>query len=337
MRITNQMKQNQLLVDLDRLQNDVFLSQQVLNTGKEVSKPSDDPARARRIMSLESSKSRRSQYAENINSGISKLGYTATQLQRADDLLKEARTIALQGANGSTGDSERASLAVRVDHMILEMTSIGNSKINDQYIFGGFNTQDAPYTLINDPTSGEVIRVQDLVNNMDGVINQLTSDGEYVQTNVLGVEVFQTGDPGDDGDMFQILIDLRDALKDGIGNDSTQLDPADPAFNPLVDTVYSRAEHSSQEVIAEALEKIDVASELVRTKVTIVGGTVKRLLNTEEVNEDLKLIEGEHLSKTQDADYTEWISKYQMQMLALQQAMQVGSQVLNASMVNFIR
>jgi flagellar hook-associated protein 3 FlgL len=337
MRITNQMKHSQLLIDLDKLQNEVFLSQQVLNTGKEVSKPSDDPAKARRIMSLESSKSRRSQYGENIDSGISKLGYTSVQLQRADDLMKEARTIALQGANGSTGDSERSSLSVRVDHMILELTSIGNSRINDQYIFGGFNTQDAPYTLISDPASGEVIRVQDRADNMDGVINQISSSGEYVQTNVLGVEVFQTGDPGDDGDMFQVLIDLRDALKDGIGNDSEQLDPADPAFVPGVDTLYSRPEHSSQEVIAEALEKIDASSELIRTKVTIVGGTVKRLMNTEQVNEDLKLIEGEHLSKTQDADYTEWISKYQMQMLALQQAMQVGSQVLNSSMVNFIR
>lgn len=334
MRITNQIKQNQLLIDLNRLQNEVFLSQKVLSTGKQIEKPSDDTAAARRIMLLRSQGDRREQYKKNIDDGIARLSYAETQLTQADDLLKEVRTLTLQASNGSTTDADRGSISTRIDQILHELVSISNSRHEDQYIFGGFNTQEAPYSTISDPATGETIGVQDQVDGMDGKIYRLSADGEQVQINVLGSEVFQTGDPGEDGDVFQMLIDLRDALADGIDNDNEQ-DP--PAVPPVPgDPVYTRAQYDSAAVIAETLDLVDEASERVRTKLTAVGSATRRLMDSEDRHIDLKILEDEHMSQTQDADMSEWISKYQMQMIALQQAMSIGGQVLQSSLVNFI-
>lgn len=334
MRITNQMKQSQLMFDLNRLQNDVFISQRVLNSGKEIERPSDDPARARKIMLLRSQSLRRNQYEKNISDGIARLSYTETQLTQADNLLKEARTLTIQGTNGGITDQDRKSLATRVDQLLHEMITVANSRNEDQYIFGGFNTQEAPYRMITDPTTGDVIQVQDLPDGMDGKIYRVTADGEQVQVNVPGSDVFQTGDPGEDGDIFQVLVNLRDALNDGIANDADQDPPTVPPTPG--DPVWSRAEYDSAAVISESLDKLDAAAEVIREKLTFVGSNVKQLMNSQQRHQDLQIQEDEHLSQAQDADLAEWITKFQMQTIALQQAMQVGSKVLSTNLVNFI-
>lgn len=337
MRITNQMKTSQLLSDLNRLQNDVFTSQQVLTTGTEVSKASDSPADARRIMLLENTKTRREQYIQNITDGVARMSYAEIQSQYAQDLLVEARTIALTASNGATTDMDRSSMAERIDGMISELLSIANSQHEDQYIFGGFNTQDPPYEAIFDPASGDVIGVQDQPNNMDGEIFRTTADGQQVRINVPGKNLFMTGTTGDDGDMFQVLIDLRDALRDGIDNDTLQqqqMDPLDPNFDPLA--TWSPAQYDSLTTIQESLNRLDSAAERTRNVITRIGTDVQRLQATENRHEDVAVKEDDHLGETQGADLTEWISKFQMQTLALQQAIQIGNTVLQSTFVNFI-
>ncbi len=338
MRVTNQMKRNQLLIDLNRLQNDVFVSQQVLTTGTEVAKPSDNPSDARRIMLLQNSSSRRDQYLQNISDGVARMSYSEIQTQYAQDLLVEARTIALTASNGATTDSDRASMAERIDGMISELLSIANSAHEDQYIFGGFNTQDPPYQAIFDPTTNDVIGVQDQPQNMDGEVYRTTADGQQVRINVPGKNLFMTGTTGDSGDMFQILIDLRDALRDGVDNDELQqkqLDPLDPSYDPLA--TWSPAQYDSLTTIQQSLQRLDDAAETARNVITRIGTDVQRLQATENRHQDVAVKEQEHLGDTQGADLTEWISKFQMQTLALQQAIQVGNTVLQSSFVNFMQ
>lgn len=337
MRVTNQMKTSQLLLDLQRLQADVYTSQEVLTTGSEISKSSDNPSDASRIMLLRSSQSRRDQHLQNISDGVARMSYAEIQLQYTEDLLVEARSIALTASNGSTTDSDRASMAERVDGMISELLSIANSHHENQYIFGGFNTQDPPYEAILDPTTGDVLGVQDQATYMDGEIYRMTADGQQVRINVPGKELYMTGTTGDEGDMFQILVDLRDALRDGITNDETQqreMDPLDPLFDPLA--AYSDAEAYSLDTIQETLERLQDAAERTRVAVTKVGTDVQRLQATQERHLDVEVQEEAHLGETQGADLTEWITKFQMQSLALQQAMSIGQQVLQSSLVSFI-
>ncbi|HEB85213.1 MAG TPA: hypothetical protein ENI92_09470 [Bacteroidetes bacterium] len=308
MRVTQQTKTNQLLLDLERRQNEILRSQRVLTTGREVDKPSDDPSRARRALMLSSSIKRRDQHIENINDANAKLGYTEGELQHTQDLLNEARSLALQGSSGTLNDKDLEYLSYRVDEILHELVAVANARHEGQYIFGGFNTQEPPYSLVTDATTGETIMVQDLASGMDGVIYRITADGERVPGNVPGTDVFQTGDPGDSGDMFQVMIDLRDALQDG-----------------------------DRSTIQGALDRIDEAAERVRGTIAKVGGYMQRLQATETRQEDMNVLETEHLSEAQDADIAEWISRWQLQQVALETAMNVGARVITTSLVNFIR
>lgn len=343
MRVTNQMKSSFLLYDLSKIQNDVFLAQRVLNTGKEVSTPSDDPAATRRILQLEASQNRRDQYIENIDDGVARMAYTESSLAQIEDLLVEAKSIALEGSNGATTDEDRYHLAARAESILYEVYNLSNSKHEGQYIFGGFQTKEAPYEFVygvlplGDPDTVIAVQNPHPTTEKEGKIYRMSADGERIQTNVTGVEVFQPGTMGDDDDIFQALINLRDALQDGIDNDTEiQEIISDPLYDPLVDGAYTDAQAYSLDTIQDSIDKLDATSDRVRTLRARLGGAVQRLENSEERHLDIEIIETEHLSDAQDADLTEWITKYQTQSIALEQALQITAQVLRSSLVNFI-
>jgi len=337
MRITNQMKTSQIMQELTLLESNIFKASDVISSGSEVTKSSDDPSAALKIMNLKDSGDRRDQYLENITDGVARLSYAETQLRYAEDLITEARTLALTASNGATTDSDRSTSAARIDGMLEEMLTVANTYNENQYIFGGYNTQDPPYEAIYDPVTGDIIGVQDQATYMDGEIFVTTADGQEVRVNVPGKEVFLTGTTGDDGDVFQILIDLRDALLDGIDNDTDQqaeMDPASPTYDPLA--TYSEAEYDSLTVIQESLNRLDVAAETVRMSTARVGTDVQHLQDAEARHGDISLIEEEHLSEAEGGDLAEWYTKYETQMTSYEVAMSVASKVLSTSLLNFI-
>lgn len=307
MRITNYMKMNSLLYNLDKLQNRIFLTQNVLSTGEDLQRVSDDPARADRVMNLNGQLSRLSQYDENLQNAETRLSHTDFELQSILDVISEVRTVALQGANEAMNDEDRQDLAVQIDNYLHDSIAIANSKYNGQYIFGGYNTQEAPYSTVTDQDTGDVIGVRDLESNMDGITTVTTSDGEQIQANIPGTAVFQAGEPGDDGDFFQVLIDLRDALRE-----------------------------NDQETIEGVITRLDDAQQRITDSLALTGSLVARITTLKSRIMDNELTTTDHLSETKDADITEWISRYQLDQVALQNAMQVGTNILNNSLLNFI-
>ncbi|MDP8207696.1 MAG: flagellar hook-associated protein FlgL [Candidatus Electryonea clarkiae] len=308
MRVTQKSSIDALLGHVNRIREDLYQSQQVINSGVEVEKPSDDPMRARKIMMLNDQISRRNRFTENISSTMTKLHHTESELQSAEDLLVEARTLAVQGSTGTLNSDDRATLAVRVDQILHEMASVANSRHGESYLFGGFNTREAPYQMIEDSVTGDVTQVQDLPTGMDGTTYTIIGENEKIPSNIPGTEIFQTGSPGEDGDVFQVLIDLRDALR----NDNL-------------------------EGIQNSLDKIDDSADRIRLSISKLGGIVRRLENVDNRMKDLNLDSEEHLSKIQDADIALWAKDYELHRVALQNAMQIGTQVITSSLIDFIR
>ena len=74
----------------------------------------------------------------------------------------------------------------------------------------------------------------------------------------------------------------------------------------------------------------------VQTGLTDLGGRYNRLQSIEQSHMSLEFREEEDLSNAEDGELTEWITRFELQTIALQQAMAVGTQVLNSSIVNFI-
>ncbi|MBZ0265086.1 hypothetical protein K8I28_10490 [bacterium] len=307
MRITVSARMNVLLNDLRRLQTQMFEDQQVLSSGIEVVNPSDDPTATPRILDLETQLGRQTQYRRNITTGRNRLSQSDSELNALLDLLNEARSTAVEGANEAGNDVNNAFSADRINNMIGETISIANSRHAGGYLFGGFNTQDSPYNPVYDEETGEIIQVNDIEENMDGIIYQTIEEDRRIPSNLRGTEVFQSGEPGEEGDVFQVLIDLRDALR---SND--------------------------QEALEELIERIDDVHAQVTSGLSKVGNLVQQYDNalSRIIDDDIQATDA--LSELQDADMAERIAMYQLHEIALQNTMNIGSSLFQTSLLNFL-
>ncbi|MCB2210544.1 hypothetical protein KQI52_00365 [bacterium] len=311
MRITSQMRRNTMLYDLERLQTDLYRAQSVLTDGREVQKASDDPVRGQKSLLLRSSLSRRNQYVRNLDFGMSRLSMAEASLMSVNDILSEARAKAVEIANDASVPEQREAVAVAINLILEDLVAQGNSREDDAYIFGGFNTEEAPYEVVRDPNTGDIQQVNGRQQLMDGEITVMADEGLEIKININGSDVFQTGAPTQSGDIFQVLVDLRDAL---------------------------RSDQSDQNnvIIEESITKIDDAMDLVQNAQTEIGGRYNRLQSIQNRHYEVEIREEDQLVDAEEGNLAEWLTRFELQSIALEQAMAVGTQVLNASIVNFI-
>ena len=142
---------------------------------------------------------------------------------------------------------------------------------------------------------------------MEGILYTTIGEGEKVQKNLPGSEIFQPNGQGGEDDVFQLLLDLAAALR---------MDDPDP--------------------VEETIYRIDNALENLQNGVTKLGSMYTRLDNAELRITDQDIHKEEQLSIARDADITEWIKRYELQSLAYSSALQVGSGMLSVSLLDFI-
>src|SRR5690349_16783621 len=84
---------------IDTASKRVFDAQTQVETGKKLTKPSDDPYGTSNAINMTSLKSGLSQYMSNLTTAKGTLDYTESSLSDVTDLLNQANQLALQGAN----------------------------------------------------------------------------------------------------------------------------------------------------------------------------------------------------------------------------------------------
>src|SRR5699024_218544 len=109
MRITNKTLTNNYLRNLNRNLQQVQKYHNQLSSGKEISKPSDDPMLVSKIMSLRDNIQGNEQYNKNINDSIGWVETQDTALNDVSGTLNRMRDLMIYGANGSLSDSDRES------------------------------------------------------------------------------------------------------------------------------------------------------------------------------------------------------------------------------------
>src|SRR5881394_3232500 len=73
-------------------------TQQAVSTGKVLTKPSDSPFNIGQSLSLRNALDSIDQYKSNLNAAKGFIGSTDNALNRAGNVLRQARSLALQGA-----------------------------------------------------------------------------------------------------------------------------------------------------------------------------------------------------------------------------------------------
>jgi flagellar hook-associated protein 3 FlgL len=175
-RITNAMVSRTVLSDIQDVFGKLSKTQEKLSSGKQLTKPSDDPFGTSRALLYRSDLAANQQYQTNADQAQDWLDTTDTALGDISDSATRARNLILQGANGSNSQVQRDAIAAELDQIAESIKTTGNTQVAGRYIFAGTLTQTAPFTV-----GGADTYLGDT-----GAINREIGQGVQMPVNVTG-------------------------------------------------------------------------------------------------------------------------------------------------------
>jgi flagellar hook-associated protein 3 FlgL len=148
MRIADKMQFEQVKGNISKNRTQMSELQNQAATQKRVTKPSDDPLAAARVLGSRIDLQSNQQFTKSLNYAKSFLEFTDQSLGDLSEILMRAKELALSQSNDGSGNEEsRRVVATEVEQLYNAMVNIGNRKLGDRFIFGGMHTQNAPFDL----------------------------------------------------------------------------------------------------------------------------------------------------------------------------------------------
>ena len=274
--------------------------QEQLATGKQISRPSDDPGGAVAALTYRADIRRTDQYTRNAQNGMDWLGTADSTLTGMLAQIRRARDLTLQGSNASMSPDERTALAAEVDTLRDGLIGMANTKYLDRPIFGGTVSNPSGTTVAYDPNGNYL--------GDNGQVNRNIAPGVQVTVNVNGPQVFGTGATN----LFNVLGQISQDLRAGT--------PA--SVNSLTQT---------------DLGNLDSALKQVQNTLAVVGARSDRVQTMKNLHDTAIVNLKSGLSEVEDADLPKTITDLQLQQVSYQAALAATAKVIQPSLVEFLR
>lgn len=148
MRVADKMNHTQVISNLNKNRFELSKFQNQAALQKRITKPSDDPLGAARILESRTEMTGFQQFEKNIVSTKSFVEFSEQSLGEVNELLIRAKELAIQQASdGASGPETRKMVAMEIKQIFEQMVNIGNRKFGDRYLFGGYKTMKAPFDM----------------------------------------------------------------------------------------------------------------------------------------------------------------------------------------------
>ena len=308
-RITAGMVQRSILADLNKINDKLAQTQAKAASGKEITKPSDDPFGAARAMALRQEQSANAQHQRNVQDARGWQDTTETALSSMTDAIQRARDLVTQGSTDSADQTSRDAIASELEQLLAGIKQDANATYNGAYVFGGTKTDSAPYADADDAYHGDRAgAVPALAGDpATGIVRQI-GPGVSVSINIVGSDLLGNGISGD-GKLISTLRDTIAHLKsgDGVALRNTDLKALDSQVDSLLAV---RARNGAQS------NRLDSA--------------LTRLQQVSEVT-------NKQLSDTEDADIAKTLIDLNSQSAAYSAALRSGATIVQTSLMDFLR
>lgn len=258
-RITTLSLSRSVLDDVARAGTKLARTQQKLSSGKELSRPSDDPAAVARALQLRGEMEGAKQFQRNAGEAQGWADVTDSALATVGDALQRARELTLQGATGTIGSDQRKAIAQEISGLIDTIKTAGNASYGGRYVFSGSATGTPPFT----PGGGDAY-----AGNTDAVGRQI-GPGVTVQINIDGRTAIGDDDEGLLANLRSVLTHLQADDTTALTNDVNALDGSLDGLNAVRARVGATV--NRLEVAAARLAEYE-------------GTTLKLLSDTEDVD-----------------------------------------------------
>ena len=295
-RITNQTASRMVLANIQNNARTMHRTQDQLSSGKQVRKPSDGPAQVLSALDYRSQLRRNEQLSRNILDARSWLDSADSALTHTVSDLTRARTLVVNGVNAATDTQGRLALASEIRTIAEGLVQTANTQHLGRPIFGGTTAESVAY----DATGA--------YQGDQGLVARTIASSVTVQVNRPGPDIFGAEGAGIDGNMFQMLNAVADALEAG-----------------------------DMATAQQGLTAIDVATRRVETTQVEMGARSKQLDEVKSRNEQLTIELKLALSEVEDTDMIESIIALQAQEMAYQGALAVTAKVLQPTLLDFLR
>ncbi|MCC6653385.1 MAG: flagellar hook-associated protein FlgL [Candidatus Eisenbacteria bacterium] len=212
MRISTQQMQRNLTSGLRGRMAAIARAAAEASTGRRIRTLSDDPVDAAQIMRMESQARDIDQFRRNGTFATTKLATEDIALTTVRDVLQRAKTLAAATTSADVGDPGRLSTLASVRQLREEVIALGNTRVGNEYIFGGDRSNVAPFqadgTYVGDGNTRQLA-----IN--DGVSVSLNHSGQPLFTDSIAgldnlIQQLQTGTPDQ---VSAAITDLEDATQ----------------------------------------------------------------------------------------------------------------------------
>jgi flagellar hook-associated protein 3 FlgL len=302
-RITQSMVSSRVLSDLQNVSYRLSQTQEKLSSGKELTKPSDDPYATSKALNLSNDLAGTQQYERTVNDATSWTNQTETALGSINDAAQRARELLVQAGNDTNDTVDRSAIADEIDQLIDEVKGDANAKYGGQYILSGAGTTTQPYALGGSPPDDSYH------GDTNGVYRQI-GPGVSVQINTAGSSVLGSGVPGDGG-LISVLRSISQHLRSGTTTDADSLRTTD-------------------------LQGLDKSLDAISSARAVNGATTNRLSSANSRLQDIEQSTTSLLSDTQDADMAKTMIDFSMQQTVYQSALRAGANIVQASLLDFL-
>jgi flagellar hook-associated protein 3 FlgL len=226
MRITNKMLSDNYLSDMSANLNNLQTIQKQMSSGKNFTKPSDDPFDVATSMQMTTAINANTQYNKNITNTINWLDTTDTALGQLGNVFQGIRSDLVESGNAAYGSDERSKIKDEINQRIGQISQILNTNFNGEYIFGGTKgaskptgaSMDSSVGAVTNPLGGGKGTVSGIFYGSGNAKFQIEVEAVDSSGNATKINVSKTTDDGDTS------TSSTSANKDGtftIGNNLT--------------------------------------------------------------------------------------------------------------------
>ena len=307
MRITQATMTNSFIRNLSKNLKQMETYHDKLTSGKEVSKPSDDPLLVGKIMDMHNNIKQNEQYNSNISDT---LGWVATQDNALGGVtagLNRIRELMIYGANGSLSKTDRLAIKEEVVMEIEGLTDVLNTNFDGRYIFAGQRTNTMPFNV-----KDGVIEYNTTQGSEDNIEREI-SQGVTIELITAGNIFTNAADASDDNkDLGKFLNDIVIALEDG-------------------------GQESLEKISGNFLGDMDKHIENVLTVRSKIGAIDNRLEASLDRNKSENINLNTILTEREDIDIAEKYMEFITMSTIYQASLSIGSKIMQPSLLDYMR
>ncbi|MDD3693095.1 MAG: flagellar hook-associated protein FlgL [Oscillospiraceae bacterium] len=321
MRVTNNMFVNKFTRSINSAASNMDAIGEQVYTGMKFSKASEDTAGALKAFKIRRSIARTEQYRNNIRDIQGTYDEIESTLMGISDILSQAKDSLIQAVNGTMSEENRQVTANIIKSLQDQIFKLGNTNFAGKYIFGGPNTVTPPFTI----DSGKLFYNGEDMDNASVSTEQIYADiglglAFDVSGQPLAHSALPVGIPGS-----QILGYGID--ENGFSNNIYNL------FSQIVTSLQNNDMSQMEQYLQKLSQKFD-------TILVEVAGIGERCNFIEFLDDRLSLDELNLKNKqnsVESVDEAEAIMHYKMAEMTYKAALQMGSKMLELSLLDFLR